>query len=106
MEKKNLAGPAVAVDKVSFSYNGIKAVDELSLEVPRGISFGLLGPNGAGKTTLIRLLVGLLRPKSGSVQLLGQDLSRKIAHLIGYMPQLHSLYSELSIWQNVDFFAR
>ena len=106
MEKKSLAGPAVAVDKVSFSYNGIKAVDELSLEVPRGISFGLLGPNGAGKTTLIRLLVGLLKPRTGSVQLLGQDVSRKIAHLIGYMPQLHSLYSELSIWQNVDFFAR
>ena len=106
MEKKNLSGPAVTVDKVSFSYNGVKAVDGLSLEVPRGISFGLLGPNGAGKTTLIRLLVGLLKPRAGSVHLLGQALSRKIAHLIGYMPQLHSLYSELSIWQNVDFFAR
>lgn len=105
MAEKGFTGPAVAVDSVSFSYQRIKAVDGLSLEIPRGISFGLLGPNGAGKTTLIRLMVGLLRPKSGSVSILGQTFSRKTAHLIGYMPQLHSLYSDLSVWQNVDFFA-
>jgi ABC-2 type transport system ATP-binding protein len=81
-------------------------LDELSLGVPRGISFGLLGPNGAGKTTLIRLLVGLLRPRAGTIRVLGQTPSPKIAHLIGYMPQLPSLYAELSIIQNVDFFAR
>ncbi len=97
---------AVEVDKVSFRYHDIKALDALSLRVPAGISFGLLGPNGAGKTTLIRLLVGLLKQKSGSVRILGQSPSRKTAHLIGYMPQLHSLYAELSIMQNVDFFAR
>lgn len=74
--------------------------------MPSGISFGLLGPNGAGKTTLIRLLVGLLKPKSGNVRILGETPSRKTAHLIGYMPQLHSLYTELSVIQNVDFFAR
>jgi len=102
---KNI-GLAIEVDKASFSYNNVKALDELSLQVPTGISFGLLGPNGAGKTTLIRLLAGLLRPKSGSVQILGQTPSRKTAHLIGYMPQLHSLYAELSVIQNVDFFAR
>lgn len=97
---------AVLANKVSFSYNNIKAVDELSLEIPSGRSFGLLGPNGAGKTTLIRLLVGLLKPKSGTIEISGQTPSRKTAHLIGYMPQLHSLYSELSVLQNVDFFAR
>ena len=97
---------AVEVNRVSFSYNNIKALDELSVQVPTGISFGLLGPNGAGKTTLIRLLTGLLRPESGSVQILGQTPSRKTARHVGYMPQLHSLYSELSIIQNVDFFAQ
>ena len=49
---------AVEVNEASFSYRDIKAIDRLSLQVPRGISFGLLGPNGAGKTTLIRLSVG------------------------------------------------
>ncbi len=97
---------AAEVSKVSFSYRDIKAVDNLSLTVSSGTSFGLLGPNGAGKTTLIRLLVGLLRPKSGSIHILGQTPSRKTASLVGYMPQLHSLYSELSVKQNVNFFAR
>ena len=106
MPENEFTGLAVEVDRVSFRYNSLKALDELSLQVPRGISFGLLGPNGAGKTTLIRLLVGLLRPKSGNVQILGQKPSRRIAHLIGYMPQLHSLYAELSVIQNVDFFAQ
>jgi len=106
MPTNQFSGPAVEVDKVSFGYNRLNVLDELSLGVPRGISFGLLGPNGAGKTTLIRLLVGLLRPRWGTIRTLGQKPSPKIAHLIGYMPQLHSLYSELSVIQNVEFFAR
>jgi len=100
------AQPAVEADKVSFNYERLKALDELSLAVPKGTSFGLLGPNGAGKTTLIRVLVGLLKPKKGSVRILGEPPSRKTSHLIGYMPQLHSLYTELSVCQNVEFFAR
>ncbi len=106
MVNKEFAGLAVEINKVSFSYNNIKALDELSLRVPTGISFGLLGPNGAGKTTLIRLLVGLLKPKSGNAQILGKTPSRKTAHLIGYMPQRHSLYAELSVIQNAEFFAK
>ncbi|MFB0556426.1 MAG: ABC transporter ATP-binding protein, partial [Dehalococcoidia bacterium] len=106
MVETEFTGPAVEVNKASFTYGNIKALDELSLQVPAGISFGLLGPNGAGKTTLIRLLVGLLKPKSGSAWILGQKPSREKAHLIGYMPQLHSLYAELSVVQNVDFFAK
>jgi len=97
---------AVNINNVTFNYGSMKAIDELSLEVPGGVSFGLLGPNGAGKTTLIRLLVGLLRPRAGDIQILKRPLSGKTAHLIGYMPQLHSLYLELSIMQNVNFFAR
>jgi len=106
MPENQFPGPAVEVDRVSFSYSRLKVLDELSLQVPRGISFGLLGPNGAGKTTLIRLLVGLLRPRWGTIRTLGQKPSPQIAHLTGYMPQLHSLYAELSVIQNVEFFAR
>ena len=106
MPEGESTGLAVEVNEASFSYNNIKAIDQLSLQVPTGISFGLLGPNGAGKTTLIRLLVGLLKLKSGTIRILGKTPSRKTAHLIGYMPQLHSLYSELPIIQNVDFFAK
>jgi len=97
---------AVDISEVTFRYGSIRALDGLSLVVPTGVSFGLLGPNGAGKTTLIRLLAGLLKPERGHVRILGEVPSRKMAHRIGYMPQLHSLYAELSIWQNVDFFAK
>lgn len=106
MPERKFTGPAIKVDNLSFNYKNIKAVDQLSLEVPRGISFGVLGPNGSGKTTLIRLLVGLIRPQSGTIRTLGRPPSRQMSRNMGYMPQLASLYTELSIAQNVDFFAR
>jgi len=97
---------AVFVSSVTFNYGRLTVVDTLSLDIPRGQAFGLLGPNGAGKTTLIRLLAGLLKPVAGSIELLGERLSRRHSPLIGYMPQLPSLYQELSVRQNIEFFAR
>ncbi len=96
---------AIDIRKVTFSYGNLKVIDELSLEVPRGISFGLLGANGSGKTTLIRLMVGLLKPDSGIISCLGKKASTSNARQVGYMPQLPSLYSELTVEQNIDFFA-
>jgi ABC-2 type transport system ATP-binding protein len=96
---------AVSVDNAAFSYGRLKVLNGISLTVPAGQSFGLLGPNGAGKTTLIRLLVGLLTPGAGSVRVLGKPPSRGTARQMGYMPQLASLYTELSVRQNIAFFA-
>lgn len=96
---------AISVNHLTFSFGRREVLKDLSLYVPAGIAFGLLGPNGAGKTTLIRLLVGLLKPKSGDIHILGQLLSRKNSLSFGYMPQLHSLYNELTVRQNVEFFA-
>ncbi len=97
---------AIAINSLAFNYGKLRVIDDISLEIPAGTSFGLLGPNGSGKTTLIRLLVGLLRPAGGSIRCLGSTPSPASARLIGYMPQLPSLYSELSVEQNIDFFAR
>jgi ABC-2 type transport system ATP-binding protein len=97
---------AIVVSNLDFNYGRQNVLDGLSLEVPAGISFGLLGPNGAGKTTLIRLLVGLLKARAGTILTLGRKPSPRTAHLVGYMPQLPSLYAELSVIQNVEFFAR
>jgi ABC-2 type transport system ATP-binding protein len=97
---------AVITDRVQFRYGRLKVINDITLSIPQGISFGLLGSNGAGKTTLIRLMVGLLRPNNGSVTCLGKKPSPATARSIGYMPQLPSLYNELSVRQNIDFFAR
>ena len=90
---------------VTFNYGRLKVIDDLSLQIPAGASFGLLGSNGAGKTTLIRLMVGLLKPAQGSILCLGKSPSPSNARNIGYMPQLTSLYNELTISQNIDFFG-
>jgi ABC-2 type transport system ATP-binding protein len=97
---------AIAVKDLAFNYGRLRVVDDLSLEIPAGTSFGLLGPNGSGKTTLIRLMVGLLKPGAGSIRCLGKPPTAVSARNIGYMPQLPALYSELSVAQNIDFFAR
>ena len=97
---------AIEVANASFAYGRVRALDGLSLAIPSGVSFGLLGPNAAGKTTLIRLLVGLLKTKHGTVRVLGEPPSSATARRIGYMPQMASLYTELSARQNLDFFAR
>jgi ABC-2 type transport system ATP-binding protein len=96
---------AIAVNNLVFNYGKLKAIDNMSMNIEPGTSFGLLGPNGAGKTTLIRLMVGLLKPASGSIKCLGKTVSPAMAKLIGYMPQLPALYGELSVTQNIDFFA-
>jgi ABC-2 type transport system ATP-binding protein len=96
---------AIAVNNLAFKYGSLKVIDDMTMQIETGTSYGLLGPNGAGKTTLIRLMVGLLKPAGGSVLCLGKPPTRTISKNIGYMPQLPALYSELSVAQNIDFFA-
>ncbi len=101
-----MTNAAIAVNNLDFYYGKLKVIDNMSMDIEPGTSYGLLGPNGAGKTTLIRLMAGLLKPASGGVQCLGKTASPALAKQIGYMPQLPALYTELSVTQNIDFFAR
>lgn len=87
----------------------VRAVEDLTLEVPAGIVFGFLGPNGAGKTTTIRLLLGLLEPSAGSAEVLGFDTRRdadRIRERTGALLEHSGLYERLSAYDNLDFFAR
>jgi ABC-2 type transport system ATP-binding protein len=97
---------AIEVTNVYKQFGSVRALQGLSLSVPKGQIYGLLGPNGAGKSTLIRTIVGLLEPDSGSVTVLGQSMPDKnILARLGYMTQASALYNDLTVWQNVSFFA-
>jgi ABC-2 type transport system ATP-binding protein len=107
-ERRTSSGPAVAFTGVVKRYGATTALDRVTLDVERGEMFGLIGPDGAGKTTAIRLLCGLLRPDEGQIRVLGADPvreHRRIADGVGYLSQRFSLYGDLTIDENVAFFA-
>src|SRR5215472_10254219 len=88
---------AVEVDGVVKSFGRLRALDGIELRVRRGEVYGLLGPNGSGKTTLIRCLLGLVRPESGSVSVLGRRMpDLDVLRRVGYMTQAAALYPDLS----------
>ena len=100
--------PAIEVKNLVKKFGSFTAVNDISFNVNRGEVFGFLGPNGAGKTTTIRMLCGLLEPTSGMGKvggyLLGKE-SHKVKENIGYMCQKFSLYDDLTIEENIDFYA-
>jgi ABC-2 type transport system ATP-binding protein len=84
------------------------AVDHVDLDIPRAHIYGFLGPNGSGKSTTIRMLCGLLRATSGTVDVLGHSVPREAERLrtkVGYMTQRFSLWEDLTVFENLDFMA-
>ena len=96
----------LTVEHVSKSYTGHKALDDVSLEVPRGAIYGLLGPNGAGKTTLIRVITRITLADSGRVLLDGKQITADDVYHIGYMPEERGLYKKMRVGEQAMFFAR
>jgi ABC-2 type transport system ATP-binding protein len=97
----------VRLAQVVKTFGRHRALNDVSFQVEPGATFGIIGPNGSGKTTLIRLVLGLGRPTSGHVYVLGHEMpTRRAASGIGYMPQANALYHELSVRENLAFFAR
>ncbi|MFI5144323.1 MAG: ABC transporter ATP-binding protein [Ignavibacteria bacterium] len=98
----------IEIKGLKKSFGAIDAVNSLSFDIYRNEIFGLVGPDGAGKTTTIRLLCGLLSPDEGEAKILGFDLRKninKIKKEIGYLSQRFSLYSDLTVDENIEFFA-
>ncbi len=99
---------AVALRNVTKKFGEVVAVDNISFDVEPGELFGLLGPNAAGKTTTIRMICGLLEPTSGLVRVFNfiQPRDRMlVSRLIGYVPQHFSLYEDLTVYENLMFYA-
>jgi ABC-type multidrug transport system ATPase subunit len=98
----------IEISDFTKNYSTTRAVDNISMKVKRGELFGLIGPDGSGKTTLMRTLATLLFPTSGTVTIRNMDITTHITEIraiLGYMPQRFSLYQDLTVEQNLHFFA-
>ena len=89
----------IRFENLTKYYRGIKAVDDLNLQIPQGTIFGFIGPNGAGKTTTIKMMAGVLRPTRGRIYINGLDIAKepsKTKRIIGFIPDRPFLYEKLS----------
>ena len=101
-------GPIIEAKNLTRKFGSFTAADKITFSIGRGEIFGLLGPNGAGKSTVFKMLCGLLKPTSGEARVAGLDLATATAEArnrLGYMAQQFSLYRDLSVSQNLNFFA-
>lgn len=112
MSKKASSGefgrPVLHLQHLTKRYGAFTALDELSLSLNSGQILGLIGPNGAGKTTTIKILVGLIKPTSGTATIAGVDCVRepkKIKQLVGYMPDKFGAYDNMRVREYLDFFG-
>ncbi len=99
---------AIEIHGLTKRFGNFTAVNDVSFAVERGEIFGFLGPNGSGKSTIIRMLCGLMTPSAGTATVAGFDILKQtdqIRQSIGYMSQQFSLYSDLTVWENINFYA-
>lgn len=96
----------LSAEHVSKSYTNHRALDDVSVEVPRGKVYGLLGPNGAGKTTLIRIINHITAPDAGIVTFNGHQLTASDVANIGYLPEERGLYKKMKVGDQALFFAK
>jgi len=90
---------------IEKSFGAVRALDRIDLDVRRGEIFGFIGPDGAGKTTLIRVAMGIVQPDKGRCFLLGSEDRRAARTRAGYVSQIFSLYQNMSVMENIEFFG-
>lgn len=98
----------ISLKAVNKLYGKFRAVNNLNLEIESGEILGLIGHNGAGKTTTLKMMVGLLAPTSGTIEIMGQDVTKDstpVKKFIGYLPEESPLYENMTVWQYLIFFS-
>ena len=93
------------LDKIRKEFDGKVAVDNLSLEIPRGVIYGIIGPNGAGKTTTIRMIMNITAPDSGSIEMDGGSKGEEFQNRVGYLPEERGLYKSMTLKEVMVFMA-
>ncbi len=96
---------AIRLDGIAKAFSGHEAVKDLSLDIERASVFGLLGPNGAGKTTTLRMVMNVMAPDTGSIQILGRPSTQASRDRVGYMPEERGLYPRMVLEEQLLFMA-
>jgi len=97
--------PAITLDAVTKRFGRTTAVDTLSLQVPEGAIYGFIGPNGSGKTTTLRMIMNILLPDSGSVEVLGDRSTQAARDRVGYLPEERGLYKQMPIRRLLAYYG-
>ena len=97
--------PAIVLESVSKRFAQTTAVDALSLEVPYGAIYGFIGPNGSGKTTTLRMIMNILLPDSGSVEVLGDRTTVAARDRVGYLPEERGLYKQMPVRRLLTYYG-
>ena len=96
---------AVEISGVTKTFDGLRAVDGLSLEVPRGCIYGFIGPNGSGKTTTLRMIMNIIHPDSGTIRVFGSERHEACTDRIGYLPEERGLYRKMKVRPLLRFYG-
>jgi ABC-2 type transport system ATP-binding protein len=98
----------ISLTAVTKIYKNVTAVNGVNLQVREGEILGLVGHNGAGKTTILKMMAGILTPTSGTIEVMGRDITREstiVKQHIGYLPEESPLYENMTVWKYLEFFA-
>ena len=95
----------LSLQNLTKHYEGVRAVDNVSFRVEQGDIYGFLGPNGAGKTTTIRMIMGIIRPDSGVINLNGSDINKLSRENLGYLPEDRGLYQKQKLEETIHYFG-
>ncbi len=101
-----MSDKAVTLDHVSKRYGSFTAVDDLSFSVAKGEIYGFLGPNGAGKTSTLRMMLDIIRPSAGKLEILGSETAIDVRARIGYLPEERGLYRKMRAGETIAYFAQ